>query len=454
MRFPVLKLDAEAPPDNYAAALLLLAVALIWPYSLVGPFQFDDWNVIVESPAVHSLTAWWQSMPGIRPLLKFRYALKWQGVERAAGFHLVNVLIHAANVILVWRLLQRWPGLRHSIAWWVALIFAFHPVQTEAVTYISGRSMALMAFFWLAAALLWLYHYRRLALVFFVAALATRETAWSLPFVLLVWQRAQGMPWAKSARSLWPLWLGLLGATLLILALPGYQRMLASALAARDPWSNLALQVHTLAYLLLDPVLLLRNNIDPDLPVLARFDRSWWLGFLTIVGCLVLGGRWLAGRPAVGLALLWPFLLLVPTNGLIARFDPASERHLYLALLGPAVLLCLGLTTICQGRLRVWGLSVVLSFLVVGTLMRIHDYRSESALWEATSRRSPNKARVWNNLGYALLVEGEAARAKLALSRALVLDPGFMRAQLNLERAEQVLARSGNTAVTSPLKDQ
>lgn len=444
--------------DLRAAALapgqLLLAVVLVWLYSLAGPFQFDDWNVIVEQPAVHSLAAWWQAMPGMRPLLKLSYVLNWSGPDSAASFHRVNLLIHAVNVGLVWRLLLRWPQLSRAAACWAALIFALHPVQTEAVTYIAGRSMSLMALFWLAVALAWLNGRRGFAVILFAAALATRETAWSLPLLLLVWHRAQGLSWASAARRLWPLWLALALAAALILALPVYQRTLANALVTRNPLDNLALQVDVLAYLLVEPLLLLRNNIDPDLPQAARFDFGWWLTLLVLLAWLGVAARWLSRRPALGLALLWPLLLLLPTNGLIARADPASERHLYLALLGPAVLLCHAMTRMISPRLMI-GLGAVLCLLLAtATLLRIHDYRSESALWEATARRSPDKARVWNNLGYAYLVEGRPELARSALSRALALDPDYLRARLNLERAERALPESGDAAVAAALKDQ
>ena len=450
-------LCAEPGGDFFAGrgapALLLGVVLLVWPWSLGGPFQFDDWNVIVDQPAVHSLSAWWASMPGIRPLLKLSYALNWQFLPGAAGFHAANVLLHAANVGLVWRLLASWPGLEPRAAFWAALIFALHPVQTEAVTYISGRSMALMALFWLGAALSWQSGRRGLALVSFLAALAVRETAWSLPFVLLFWQRAQGRSWRAAAAALWPLWLTLAGAALLVLGQPAYQRMLADALASRGPLANLALQVEALAYLLVEPLLLLHLNIDPELPAAARFDLAWWLAAAAILGAATLGTRWLASKPALGLALWWPLLLLLPTNGLIARSDLAAERHLYLALLGPAALLVQGLARL--GRQRATVILLALGLLLGGaTLLRIRDYRSESALWEATRLASPNKPRVWNNLGYAYLAEGRPAEAIPALRRALELSPGFLRARLNLDRAEAALAGSGDAAVAAPLENQ
>ena len=468
---------ADAALARPGAALLLLAAALAWQGALLGPFQFDDWNVIVEQPAAHSVAAWWASMPGIRPLLKLSYALNWQGPESAGAFHLVNLCLHAANVGLLWRLLLFWPQLDRRAAWWVALIFALHPAQTEAVSYISGRSMSLMALFWLAAAVCWFHAaatnsrdcraWRLAALLLFGAALAIRETAWSLPFVLFFWQRAGGQSWRHSGRSLWPMWGVLLGAVLAILALPGYRQMLAAALATREPLGNLALQVHSLAYLLIEPLLLLRNNIDPELPSVARYDVGWCLAALLLIALMILGWRGLSRWPAIGLALLWPFLLLMPTNGLIARLDPASERHLYLAMIGPAVLLVQSLWGRWPTRLNGAILFLLCTGLALATMQRNADYRSESALWEATRLRSPGKPRVWNNLGYAYLAEGRPDLALPALRRALALDPAFLRAELNLERAERAMAlreggaagkesaeKSADPAIAATLKNQ
>src|SRR5574339_147144 len=59
------------------AGLLLAAILVAYANAVGGSFQFDDFNVIVRQPAVHSLAAWWDSMPGIRPLLKLSYTLSW-----------------------------------------------------------------------------------------------------------------------------------------------------------------------------------------------------------------------------------------------------------------------------------------------------------------------------------------------------------------------------------------
>ena len=138
-------------------AWLLLAVIVCYFNVLSCSFQFDDYKVIVDNPGVHSWEAWWNKLDqGIRPLLKFTYTLNWTSGLGVAGFHVVNVLIHLSNVLLVYVLsteFVRAQPLRDHLKYvplLTALLFAAHPIHTEAVTYISGRSISLMTLFYLA----------------------------------------------------------------------------------------------------------------------------------------------------------------------------------------------------------------------------------------------------------------------------------------------------------------
>lgn len=435
------------------AALLLGVVALIWPAALHGPFQFDDWNVIVDQPAVHSLSSWWVSMPGIRPLLKLSYAIDWQTGGGALPFHLTNLLLHAANTCMVWMLVRRWPGLAAevagSVALWVAMIFALHPVQAEAVAYISGRSMSMMAFFWLAAALAWLRGmaspeaasarlWQVLSVLMFAAALGVRETALSLPLMLWVWQRAEGQSWLSAFWRLWPMWMVVATGVVAILSLARYRQLLGFSLDIRSPLGNLTMQVDGLAYLFTRPLILLQTNIDPDISLQPVGSGLWMLSAAFLLAMMVGGIFALRRSPVFGLALLWPFILLLPTNSLIARLDLVADRHLYLAMLGPAVILVCGIHRMFKHH---WAplatLSVLLVVLVLSlhTRLRLNDFSTETALWRATAERSPAKARVWNNLGYGLLQEGDPVRARECFQHALRLQPDHPRAAFNLERA-------------------
>ncbi|HEX5361883.1 MAG TPA: hypothetical protein VFW49_12510, partial [Fluviicoccus sp.] len=129
-------------PTAWLWLLLPPAALLLWLPALSGPFQFDDYNVIVNQPAVHNLDAWRQSLPGIRPLLKLSYTLNWLISPEAFGFHLTNLLIHVLNGWLLYVWLGRSGRFSPPLPLLIALLWFLHPAQTEAVTYIAGRSVS------------------------------------------------------------------------------------------------------------------------------------------------------------------------------------------------------------------------------------------------------------------------------------------------------------------------
>ncbi len=185
------------PTDLLSAGLIVAAVFAVYANAFRGTFQFDDWNVIVHDPRVQSLSAWWTSMPGIRPLLKLFYAVNHESGLGLAGFHAINVALHATNALLVLALLSRLAaradddGRMAALAPTAgALLFALHPVQTEAVTYVSGRSTSLCALFALGSIVTWLagreQGRRGLSLVvsplLLAAALSVKEIAVPCPW--------------------------------------------------------------------------------------------------------------------------------------------------------------------------------------------------------------------------------------------------------------------------------
>jgi hypothetical protein len=415
-------------------------VVAVYFSAVGGAFQFDDYLVIVDNAAVHGWAAWFDSMPGIRPLLKLSYTANWVAGLGLAGFHLFNIACHAANALMALALFRRWPGAAGSGAALIAaLIFTLHPVQTEAVTYISGRSVSLMATFYLAAFLAWLRasetgreHWRTVAApLLFVAALATKETAWTLPFALLLWEYARTGTWRAAATRLLPLWLVLVAALAIMAGLPGYRRLVTFSLESRAPLDNLLTQIGGQFYLL-QQWLLPMPNIDPDLSVVTGLTPAVAMQSLLLTGLLAGGIYALRRRPWLGLALLWFFLHLLPTNSLLPRLDVANDRQLYLAGLGPALIAAMALTCI---RLRAVSHALTLAVLLMlatVTAWRNLDYRSERALWEATVSLSPHKARAWLNLGYACRLSGDLRAARAAYERALQIDPDYRQARINL----------------------
>ena len=183
-----------------ALAALIALTALVYLNSLFGPFQFDDYAVVATDSAAQGWAAWWETLARrIRPLLKASYVAThqlggWLG-HATLGHHLGSLLIHLVVVALAWRLafvlaasFGMAPLVARRAALGCAALVALHPLATEAVTYITGRSVALGTLFALAAALAQMQAggaavararsraWQAAALAAFAAALLSRET--------------------------------------------------------------------------------------------------------------------------------------------------------------------------------------------------------------------------------------------------------------------------------------
>ena len=428
--------------------LLAGAVAVVYLNSFRGVFQFDDYNVIVDNGGVHTWGAFLAGLPGgIRPLLKFTYTLNWTWGPAPFGFHLVNVALHAANAVMLFILASRigGPSVSRFAALLPALLFAVHPVQTEAVTYISGRSVSLMAFFYLGSLLAYLRGRERgsrlllhgASPILFLLSVASKEVALTLPFALVLCEavRRERTGWKEALRVQSVHW-GLLAAlAVLVLAHAGYGRLLEACFDIRGAAANLFTQVHGIGYLLSRLVMPHALDIDPDLPVFSGGSAALLPEALLLAVLLAAGILGLKNRSTAGFGILWFFLHLVPTNSFIPRLDVANERQLYLASWGLFLVVAAGADLLREkrGARRVTAVVAVLVIaLGVLTVSRNTVYRSEVALWEDTVRKSPGKARAWNNLGYAYQQAGRFREAEPAYLRALRVDPGYALARGNL----------------------
>lgn len=412
---------------------MLPAVALaLWLPALSGPFQFDDYNVIVNQPAVHSLEAWRQSLPGIRPLLKLSYTLNWIMTPDAFGFHLINLLIHCLNGLLLYVWLGRAAPFATPERLAVVLLWCLHPAQTEAVTYIAGRSVSLSATALLAGLCLLAGHHPRragLAALCTLAGLAVRETAWIFPaaFALALW--LQGRTLRDIARLLTPSVIVVGLAAIVFITEPHFRRLIDVSLATRSPGEQLLAQIEAWRYFVTGPLRLV-PNLDPDLRA-PTTPGPWQLlwGAAGLITAGIAARATLRRRSWAAGGVLWFFLLLAPTNSLMPRLDIASDRHLYPALIGLAWAAAVLLQPWRAGRAALW---LMLPLLAAALLIRNEDYRSATALWARTAEQSPGKSRVWNNLGVACREEDRPECARAAFAEAWRLDPGNTKAGANL----------------------
>ena len=404
-----------------ALLVAALAAAAYLP-SLGAVFQFDDYNVIVNYPTVHSWSALAERWGGgVRPLLKASYTLNW---TLGFGFSLFNILVHAANAGLLYLIGKKLFGDRRA-AWVAALLFALHPAATEAVTYISGRSSSLMAAFYLTAMLLYLHGYRFLSVLGFFLAVATRETAVTLPAALLLCEVCRGTGWREIARRQWPHWVLLLAGGVFLLFNERYFDLVAYGYGERGVVDNLITQVGGVSYLILRLVSLHGYNVDPALPALREWNFILVFQASMLLALLIVGLLNLRSRPWIAFGVLWFFLQLAPTNSIVPRLDVANDRQLYLASWGLFLALCMQVRAVA-----VW--AVIATLFAATSVLRQLDYRSEIALWESSVALAPWNARGHNNLGYAYQLAGRTEDARREYRAALLFDPYHQKTRFNL----------------------
>lgn len=448
-------------PESRAGVFLWLALAVCLSYANVlnGAFQFDDYNVIVNEPHVHSWTNWFAGLgSGIRPLLKFSYTLDWTMHTGVVGFHVTNLLIHWMNAFLVYRLAHAYIGqqwlrdrLRH-VPLLTALLFACHPVNTEAVSYICGRSASLMTLFYLAALLSYVIGRTRDSRIYlyvgtpllFILALAVKETAITFPFALLLWELGCGGRWQIVLKPQWPVWLLSAIAALFFIFNNSYFAQMQRSAEFNSLYGNLATQVTGYIYLLRQWALPLWLNIDPDLPLHTSLSGAL-IPLLLCIALFVLMLTCWRRRPWLSFALAWTMLQLIPLYLFLPRIDIANDRQMYLAG-WPLLLALVTELTLWLNRktFRLVAAALLLSFSSL-TLLHNQAYSDEISLWQDTVLNSPNKARVHNNLGHAYLLAQQYDAARSEFTKALELDPQLYQARYNLFRLddEVVIEKSG-----------
>lgn len=435
--------------------------------SLHASFQFDDFRVVTGDPRVHSFAAWWHSLPTIRPLLRLTYALGHEAGGSPAVFRAFNIAVHATNSLLLLALLRQFGdrcGLTEQVAARSAAvgaaIFGLHPIATEAVTYISGRSSALATLGVLVAAVAWLRaetachpgRWRAVAIGFATLAIATKETAAMLPLALAAVARcstakpsvryrvaalapAQTGATAPSTGALVVLSLVIGCCAVLLLVTTAYGTMLIDALQRRPPLENLLTQGRGVAALLGHFLLPWSVAVELDLQTASPADIDAILAATAWVLVPVLAYRWRQRHPAMALATLWIVVWLLPSHSLFAREDIANDRQFYLPMVGAAWLSALLIAKLARGHALIVGMLLLL--LLVCTLRQNSAYRDEIRYWETAVAAAPGNARAASNLGFAYAKACRDRDAARAFRIALGLDPSHLQARGNLVLLER-----------------
>jgi protein O-mannosyl-transferase len=466
--------------------LLLTLVGIVaYSNSLTVPFSFDDTKNILAKPAISNF-----STTGSLPLLRTSRAvvdLTFLGNLRLhgwtpLGFHLVNLAIHLGTGLLVFALVSMigqtpfWAGRGDAkrfrlIAFFTALLFVAHPLQTQAVTYVVQRYTSFATLCYLASVICYCRgrltglsrrHGRAAwwyggAFVLAVLAMRSKEIAYTLPFAIILFEfcffsgslvRRLGV----SAAFL---------TTLVVIPLTflGWVRSWPQLLTAVDRLTRVQTTMPRTDYLLTQfkvivtylrlLVLPVNQNLDYDYPQARSFAEPQVLLSFLLLATLLCTAVWLLVRtrrpvcPApwqrlVAFGILWFFLALAVESSVLPLVDVIFEHRVYLPSVGfflavsAALFGLFGDVTVRSGRVALWGLVAVSLVLAVVTFKRNMVWATEVSLWEDVTRKSPGSSRSWNNLAYAYLRDRQPYKALPALVRSIELDGSHPDAWNNL----------------------
>lgn len=436
---------------------LIVAVAALVAYgnSVFHGFVYDDDLSITDCELITSLS----HLGGLftqdyfnqtiemswRPLVTLTHFFEFAVFGSAPwGYHLTNILLHAATAVGVWWLLSV------LIGGWIApliaaLIFAVHPLASEAVNAISFREDLLVGVFAAPALLL---ARRALSdrsivatlgacLCIFLACLAKESGAVLVPCIALWWWLTGGESLWKGIRSHWILWAAL-AATMIVwgalrfvlivpenpIPVPHWGGDVATAL-----WNFPRIFFHGLWLTVWPPAM----SADYEWEAMTFGQGSAiWIGWVTLIGWGV--GIALTRRraPLLGLGMGWWLLGLLPVSNLVPLSNPVADRYLYLPLMGWALSLGWAINAVEQSmadrpinvRRFVWAAWALVGVaLLNATVYRNLVWGDAERLWTATLQVEPRSTTALNNLGCIRLQQGKPAEAETLLLRGMAVNP-------------------------------
>jgi tetratricopeptide (TPR) repeat protein len=517
----VVKNSSAAPPPFLvrwgvilAGGSIVLAALAAYHNSFSGPFILDDPVAVTDNPSIKHLTSslslHGSSTTAGRPLLNLTYAINYAlGGLNVWGYHAVNLAIHIFAGLTLFGLVRRtllerstsniqrptskanpsldvasnsmassqesrFAGASTSLAFFVAIIWVVHPLQTEAVTYISQRAESLMGLFYL----LTLYCFVRGAesrsqasgvrhqvsearnqekeiktqnqeaalhltsglttdasRLWYTASvlccalgMATKEIMVTAPLMVLLYDRTFIAGSFRAAwQSRWRYYLGLACTWLLLARLmtgTGLDQRAVGFDQGVTWWSYALTSCRSV-------VLYLKLAFSPHPLVLdygSNFIRQasealpYGLVLVVLLATVLIALRY---RPVIGFAGAWFFLILAPTSSVVpVALQPMAEHRMYLPLAAVVVLVLwvlfrlLGRRTVYVGAALAVGLGCM-------TVRRNQDYRTALSIWNDTVAKCPDSERAHSNLGNLLVdMPGRLPDAIAEFQAILRINPG------------------------------
>jgi protein O-mannosyl-transferase len=376
--------------------------------------------------------------------------------EETAGYYYVNLIIHILNAFLCFifiQLILRTPALKDNkiakyaplIAFFGAMIFLTHPIQTQAVSYIYQRLASIAAFFYIATCILYLsfrlssvtykkINYLALGIFTLILGLFSKENTFTLPLTIACIEF-----FLMHRRFKVKIWLIIVfiaiiaGLILLAKYALGFDIIF---MEQKSPYDEIITSenylltqfrvVWTYWRLLFLPY---GQHLDYYYPLSESFFEFWtFFAFIMHIFVIVIGVLAYKKHRLVSFGIFWFYITLLVESSVIPIRDVIFEHRLYLPIIGFILIVLYLIFYLSNKKIMDY---VVIFLVVIITLYSYLSYQrnivwhNDGTLWTDSVRKSPENSRAWNNRGLYFLKKDQHEIAIKNFSKAIELKPNY-----------------------------
>lgn len=441
-------------------AVILLVILSFGLYinSLYGDFLIDDYKGILDNPAIHSLKDFVRNFhPGPSVFWELAHAIIWHAAgQNPFCYHLFNVLADSLCVVLLFILLNNlFNNLRLSFL--ASLVFALHPVHTEAISWISGGHYVFSSIFFIAAMIFYVKSgkslvYLVLAVLSFGLGFFAGNAVAMLPALFLVYDLFFRKDMAKQQKFLRVTVL----SVMCILAF----LFIGIFFVTRDSYTHAIFRYQGISYLVIISkafvyylkmlYLPLRRGLYHPFGYVgldtSRIDLEFFFALILIAVLVYLFFRCRKLAPPVSFGIAWFFINYLPYSNIIPVCNIISERYMYLASAGFALILAwvflkvwerINRQDMHKKLLRATAIAAITFFLgsyAVLTLRRNSDYNDLFTFWESNIHNFPQGYMAYNNLAGTYYTLGDRQQALAYSWVNLMINPNQAHVWCNLAK--------------------
>ncbi|MEN8253445.1 MAG: tetratricopeptide repeat protein [Patescibacteria group bacterium] len=442
---------------NFKKKLLIIVILAFLIYSniLTAPFLFDDERSITNNPTTQNLDASIRNFfpNNTRYLTQLSFAINFSSAKQNTfPYHLTNLLIHILATTLVWQLSSlllsskvlkksQLNKSKEKISFFIALIFLTHPIQTQAVSYISQRSASMSALFYLSTVYFYLKarlskqkEFFFLSLISGIAGFYSKASVFSLPIMLLSLEYfffAKKQYKTKFILAAFGLLASLAIIGFTIIDKSESQRIKISPLGEEITSYNYALTQSRVMVKYIQLLFLpVRQSADYYFPVSNSLaDPAVVISSIILLSVLLIACYKSNKYPLLTFSVFWFFIALSVESSILPIDDVIFEHRLYLPMFGFALFFSVGFWYLLKYLQKmdlyknlIYLLIVIYSLL---TFNRNFVWTNEVKFWSDVIKKAPRKAKGYGALGVAYDRIGKTDEAIKYYEKTLELNPGL-----------------------------